>query len=254
VPTIDQWFAVYAGQRAALESIATQTAAIKAALEAQAGAGDVSADVAALAATVDALQIQVATLAAAEQPDWPAILEGNTAALSAIGLAMPAALHEAAGEFGGATIFQTLELSEQLKAIERALIAALGKAPAAGGAGGLLAPLLAGLIGQPSPAGGAALDGAKIQGILNGPWARAIEVSGSLATIFAAFYAIVPGLAGALVPDATAKWAPWIEKHFGATLRSATEAGVKIMSILDIPFETLFQAAQAEITTLYAEA
>lgn len=255
MPTIDEWYAVYAGQKAALEALALATQQIRDQLAAAAGAGDVSADVAVLTGQVNELLGRVNALAAAGQPDWPALLANNTTALSAIGVAMPAALHEAAGKFGAAENFQTLELSERLKAIEAALRAALGAAtPGAGAAGGLLASLFAGAAaGKDVPHGAASLPG--ITGVLNGPWARAIEVSGSLATIFAAFYAIVPGLAGALVPDAVAKWGPWVEEHFGASLDKALKAGAGLMGVIDRPFELLFLAAQRELSeTLAANA
>jgi hypothetical protein len=255
MPTINEWFAVYAGQRAALEAIATQTAAITAALEAQAGAGDGSADVAALATKVEAIRIQVATLAAAGQPDWAQLLADMTTAIEEVGSLPADVVEAAAAPIAAATNFGTLELSEHLLAIERALRAGLGATTPAGGAGaGLLASFLASLTSGGS--GGAAPKiPSALTGVLNGPWARALELSGSAATIYAALFAIVPGLAGALVPDTVGKWGPWVEEHFGASLTKALAAGTSLFGIIDRPFELLFLAAQKELSeTLEANA
>jgi hypothetical protein len=247
MPTIDQWFAVYEGQRAALASIATATAQIKAALEAQAGAGEAAADVAALAAKVEALRIQVATLAAVEQPDWPALLAGNTDALAAIGLAMPAALHEAAGEFGGATNFQTLELGERLKALETALRKLGPQAPAAGDKGTAAlgdilrdAPLLlTGALGASVKGGAGAVAAVVTSGLAAIPQSLTAAID-----VLMAGLAILPLVVDPKTLDELGKK---IDDRFGTTIVKSVLGGAGALSIIEKPMEVLVAGALARL-------
>ncbi len=252
MPSIDEWFAVYQGQRAALEAIAAETAAITAALQAQAGAGDGAADVAALAAKVEALRIQVTALAAAGQPDWAQLLADLTTAVEEVGSLPGSVVAAAAAPIAASTNLQTLELAERLKAIEAALRAALG-AEKPGGASSLslIAPILASLRIDAGVVKGMAAAAAETATLAT-PWGRALAIGSQIATIASMLLAIAPALATALVPDAMQRWGPWMREHIGEFLEGIEAGSRGVMSAVEGPFERMFLAAQADLTATLA--